>query len=224
MYPILTSKTSKGLIMARKSKSENNSAIFIIAALPVIIFSFFFYRKLANTFLNSEHVQRVNDIKRLLYPTITIGTCIFLLFIFFSGEFKEFLKTNSLIDLVIASLFLILFFIIGYFGAKYIAILYLGILFDFENNRIICPYDFESYGINDYLSFNFLKTFTQVRCINVDELTKITRGYGNELYLHGKFGSNKIKMSSKQKRDECLALATELVGKKGITFSELESY
>lgn len=211
--------------MARKSKSKDNSAIlFIIAALPIIIFSFFFYRKLSNKYLQSEKIQRVNDIKRLLYPTITIGSCIFLLIIFCSGEFKEFLKTNALIDFGIALLFFISFLIIGYFGAKYIAILYLGILFDYENKCIICPYDFESYGINDYLSLNFLKTFTQVHCINVDELTKITRGYGNELYLHGKFGSNKIKMSSKQKRDECLALATELVGKKGITFSELESY
>lgn len=210
--------------MAGKSKNEDNSAILIIAALPIIIFSFFFYRKLSNKYLQSEKIQRVSDIKRLLYPTITIGSCIFLLILLISGTFKEFQETNALINLGISFLFLIAFVIIGYFGAKYIAILYLGILFDYENKCIICPYDFESYGLTDYLSFNFLKTFTQVHCINVDELTKITRGYGNELYLHGKFGSNKIKMSSKQKRDECLAAATELVGKKGITFSELESY
>lgn len=210
--------------MARKSNKGGGEIFCVIAALPIIIFAFFFYKKLSDTYLKSENIQRVSDIKRLLFPLIAIGFNLFILTLLASGSFGEFQKTNSASDLLLSLLFLFSIIICGYLGAKYLAIIYLGILFDFENKSILCPYDFESYGIHDYLSFNFLKTLTQVHCIPTKEITKITRGYGNELYLHGKFGSNKIKMSSKQKRDECLALATELIGKKGVTFSELESY
>lgn len=217
--------------MAKKSKSDGGAGIFIVIGLPIIIFSFFFYKKLSNEYLQSEKIQKVNDIKRVISYLLAICGGLFVLgyieIILFNGIIRliaEYCRINSLIFFVLIFLFCIPIIIYSYYGAKYIAIIYLGILFDFEKKRIICPYDFESYGLNDYLSFKFLKTFTQVHCIPVKELTKITRGYGNELYLHGKFGSNKIKMSSKQKRDECLAIAAELVGKKGITFSELESY
>lgn len=209
--------------MVKNSKKDDtviSIIIGIIILLPIIILSLFFYKKLSKNFLNSDNLQRVSDIKRLLIPISLISSILIGYSIVCYIGIYEF-KINNVSKIL---LFSIPIMFSSYFFAKYLAIIYLGIVFDFDKDIIICPYDFESYGITDYLTFRFIKSFTEVNCINVNELTKVTRGYGNQLYLHGKFGSNKIIMSSKQKRDECLAFITELIKKKGIILSEIESY
>lgn len=155
--------------MARKSKKEDNVIGAIVLALPVVIFSFFFYKKLSNEYLQSEKVQRVSDIKRLTYPLGSVGVGLLVygyidivlcgalmgqvIQLIEHSEMSSFNLAGFIFLLLVFLIFSFLLIINSYYGAKYAAILYLGILFDFENKRIICPYDFESYGLHDYLSF-----------------------------------------------------------------------
>jgi hypothetical protein len=131
---------------------------------------------------------------------------------------------NLIVDIILFTIFVCLLLAIGYIFAKHIAVLYFGVVIDYENDILVFPYDMQSYGITDYLKLRFIIDYTKIDSVKISQITKLTRGYGNELYVHGSFGSRAIIMSSKQKRDECLTMIQHLTGKKGMLITEIESY
>jgi hypothetical protein len=74
------------------------------------------------------------------------------------------------------------------------------------------------------MKLRFIADYTKVDSVKISQITKLTRGYGTELYVHGPFGSRAIIMSSKQKRDECLAMIQNFTGKRGLLITEIEGY
>jgi hypothetical protein len=155
------------------------------------------------------------DIRRV-FPTLIGGGTVF-----FVGAIFIFYTTFSIIAIIIV-LPPVIF--IGYHFARHLAVLYFGIVADKDKDILVFPHDMQSYLLSDYFSFRFLKDYCNVDTIELSSITKMTRGHGTELYVHGPFGSRRIIMSTKQKRDECLAMIQVFTGKKGLLITEIEGY
>jgi hypothetical protein len=108
--------------------------------------------------------------------------------------------------------------------ARHLAVLYLGIVTDSGKDALFFPYDMQSYTVIDYITLRFFKDYCNVDSVPLSAITKISRGRGKDLYVHGTFGSRSIVMSNKQKRDECLAMIQSVTGKKRLLIAELEGF
>jgi hypothetical protein len=193
----------------------------LLFLLPFLLLSVFSFYALKRQYLESADVQQIVDIRRI-FPTLGeecavfgIGAIIF--YMCFQGEVSS---PVICIGIMIS----IIIFTIGYYLARHLAVLYFGIVADRDKDILVFPYDMQSYTLTDYFSLRFLKDYCNVDTVALSAITKITRGYGTELYVHGPFGSRRIIMSTKQKRDECLAMIQLFTGKKGMLISEIEVY
>lgn len=209
--------------MARKTKNqENNEAlgyIGILLFLPFLIISVISFSALKREYLERGTEQRAMDIRRLV-PTLVMagGSLILCCFVAYLGFSSGGTGTMVGVLAVLAGL------VGGYFVARRIAVLYLGVIADKERDALYFPYDMQSYTLTDYFSLRFLRDYCHVDSVPLSAINKLTRGRGKELYAHGDFGSRGIIMSSKQKRDECLAMIQALTGKKGLLITEIEGY
>jgi hypothetical protein len=213
--------------VARKTRKANEgdvAALFglfgVVLLIPFLVISFVTFRGLRQKYLESPTAQRVMDIKRLGSPLLCIsvgmGLCVFIALALFAQKTVPHALLGVLLTIPVLC--------IGYIMAKYLAVLYLGIVADKDKNSLFFPHDLQSYTLTDYFSLRFLKDLGRVDSVNLSAIQKMTRGRGKELYVHGGFGSRGIIMSSKQKRDECLTMIQSLSGKKGLLIVEVEGY
>jgi hypothetical protein len=113
--------------------------------------------------------------------------------------------------------------------AKRVAVVYIGTFVDLPTKIIYFPYEFNSYSLGDWFNLNKIrKDLISVSSIKMAEVTRMTRdrGFtgdkGMKLYVHGSFGSKCLEYSSKQKRDEAMAMIQALSGKKGLIQFEVQ--
>jgi hypothetical protein len=217
--------------MARKSvkKEKDEAAKYLMAALgillflPLLIFAVSSFNALQQKYLESTAAQRVMDIRRI-FPTLIVGGTVFFVGAIFIYYIINIMNKNSSFSIIAIIIALPAVIFIGYHFARHLAVLYFGIVADKDKDILVFPHDMQSYILSDYFSFRFLKDYCNVDTIELSSITKMTRGHGTELYVHGPFGSRRIIMSTKQKRDECLAMIQVFTGKKGLLITEFEGY
>jgi hypothetical protein len=226
--------------MARKTRKSKKGdggdggpllLIGMLLFLPFLVISFRAFNKLKHEYLERGNVQRVMDISRT-FGTLFLGGAVCglgtFIIVFIIAILSKNQEIHSFISFIIVVLIItfIIYMSIGacYYIARHLAVLYLGIILDIDNDELILPYDMQSYTITDYTKLRFLDDYCNVDKISLSAITKMTRGRGKELYVHGSFGSRGIFMSTKQKRDECLAAIQSVSGKKGLLITEIEGY
>jgi hypothetical protein len=218
-------------------KKNDDGAVILLAGFCTIIGILFFLPFLLlvtvpalnhckKQYLADTQAQRVMDIRRI-FPDLPIG-CITAMFsapllISLPAIFVDNVNISNII-LHAASLFIISIILLAslYYIAAHIAVQYFGIVADKDKNRLLLPFDMQSYTISDYFSLRFLHDFCNIDIVQLSSITKLTRGKKKELYVHGNFGSRRIVMSTKQKHDECLAMIQALTGKRGLLITEIE--
>jgi hypothetical protein len=221
--------------MARKTGKNDGGQqllaviISVIAGLcfvPFLLISLIFFNSLKNRYITSTTAQRVIDIRKL-GRTLTVGGILTIGWTIISFAILINLNQADISKNILRIFFIIIIcsiFIIGYLFARHISVLYLGIIADKEKDVLVFPHDMQSYLITDYIMLRFISDYINVDNISLSKIIKLTRGHGTELYVHGPFGSRAIIMSSKQKRDECLAMIQDFTGRKGILITEIEGY
>ena len=180
----------------------------VLLLIPSCVLAIFYFFVLKIRYLRNPSAQRIVDTPRMLSIIGKGGITVFVL-----------LVLTALTD--VFAIFVVPVMVIYIFRIPVFA---LGIIADNEKDKLYFPCDMQSYTLVDYVIMRFIKDACSVDSVHLSEITKLTRGYGKDLYVHGKFGSRKITMSSKQKRDECLAMIQSFCGRKGILASEIESY
>lgn len=218
--------------MKKKSEKSNLIILGIICLLPCLIIGISNYLILYLKYIRRKNTIRIIDIKNMRTPIIfacsiifpiNVICCYYVYELFFEKIISDNLIMNSHEIMIISITIFILISSIIIIGMN-ISVVYLGVVFNLDQKIIICPHDMQSYKILDYIILKFIFNYASVDIINIYDINKISRGYGKELYLHGKFGSRRIKMSSKQKRDECLSIIQNIIKQKGIMICEIESY
>jgi len=222
--------------MASKEEKDRAMAGFImgligiVLLIPSLVLAIFYFFVLKSRYLQNPSAQRIVDTPRMISSIGTGGIAVVgMLFLggiaaFIIGYIMGEKAGNMGSVLLIFTVILIPALLIMIIYIFRIPVLSLGIIGDHENDKLFFPCDMQSYTLGDYVTMRFVKDACSVDSINLSEITKLTRGYGVDLYVHGEFGSRKITMSSKQKRDECLAMIQNLCGKKGVLAGEIESY
>jgi len=223
--------------MASKKEQDKAAAagcmglIGIILLIPSLVLAIFYFFIIKSRYLQSHSAQRVVDTPRVLLSIGRGGLAVAGLLLL--GGFVVYISAAVVGASVGNNLFLTAIIIaLPFTPALLVIVIYifripvfaLGIIGNHKNDKLFFPCDMQSYTLGDYVTMRFVKDACSVDSINLSEINKITRGYGVDLYVHGKFGSRKITMSSKQKRDECIAMIQHLCGKKGVLASEIESY
>ncbi len=185
----------------------------------MIIF-YFTFSGFAKKYLNKESAVRVIDIKNCLPTVDAISMMILILFvcalIVLNHDMLEY-KVGSLFVCIIACM-------LGIVEAKHLAVRYLGVIVDEQRDFVAFAYDMESYTISDYITLRFIKDYCSVDTIPLSEINRLSRGRGVELYMHGDFGSRGLLFSSKQKRDEALAMIKELNSSNTKLLPDIEGY
>jgi len=208
----------------KKNKDEDGDLLIkmagIVLFLPFLPLSLIYFLVLKKRHLTPQ-AQRIVDtsrgIKAAIFSAGIIGTsAIFIL----AGTFGIFNEAKENI-IAFKALFLVFCLcVMAYYGSRYVACIFLGIVVDPRKGVVVMPTDFQSYSLTDWLTLRFLSGMKRVDVIPLDGIEKISRSKGTELYLHGSFGSRRISMSSKQKRDECLA-AIQSKSRKTVLIPEL---
>lgn len=218
--------------MKKKSKKSNLIILGIVCLLPCLIIGILNYLILYLKYIRRKNTIRIIDIKNMCTPImfacsvvlpINVICCYYVYELFFEKIMYDNLVMNSYEIMIICITIFILIISIIIIGMN-MSVVYFGIVFDLDQKIIICPHDMQSYKILDYIILKFIFNYASVDIINIYDINKISRGYGKELYLHGKFGSRRIKMSSKQKRDECISTIQNIIKQKGMMLCEIESY
>lgn len=210
--------------MATSKKGYNLLPIVVGIAgfLPFFLVFFFSYQKIKITYITSSTAIRVIDIKHCVPFFIMCGgvMLISLLAILFL------LVVTKLfwLQVFVSANFALLWIIGGTLATKQLAVRCLGLIADKECDYVVLPFEMKSYSILNYITFQFVEDFCNVDIITLSKITSLTPGQGSELYLHGKFGSRAAIFSSKQKRDEVLAIIKELNSDNTKMMSEIESY
>ena len=220
--------------MARKTGKTNDTegmAVLIVVVgvllfIPFLVVSYVSFSKLKEEYLEDGTAQRVMDIRRLL-PTLIAGGAVCAIGAIIVACSMGDMNQNgfSFLSALVATFAALLAVVAGYYLARHLAVMYLGVVADKSKDTLIFPFDMQSYTIADYLGLRFLYDFCRVDSVPLGSIEKMTRGRrGKDLYIHGAFGSRGITMSNKQKRDECLAMIQSLTGKRGLLVGEVEAF
>ena len=153
--------------------------------------------------------RRINDFDSVRYPlgVITLGPSVLLAFMFFlvanitSGSLTRpgvIFATGLLVAL--GGLWLwwtpILF--------RWLAVAHFGVVVDPAGDRIAFVCDQQSYDIQDYLKLRFVSDLPRMDEVRLSDIERMTRQEAFDLFIHGAFGSRRIRFTKKQKRDECI--------------------
>lgn len=197
----------------------------VVVMFPVLILSIIFY-----LYLHSKHVsgagrRRIMDIRRMTAPllrgALLMGVVLVIPFLLVSILHDN---TTGPAPTLGGWLYLLPLLLVGIPVAWHLAVMYMGIVADVDQDKLIFPPDMQSYGILDYISLRFVLDYCRTDSVPFSAIKRVTRGHGTDLYIHGDFDSRAIIMSSKQKRDECMTMIQNIIGGRGVVFGELESY
>lgn len=202
--------------MAKKNKSDGAAALIVLTLVAFLIFlpfltiTFSRYRKLKKMYEAIPNTQRVYDIGNLFK---TIGWAVAMVIVF-AGIFigisfaiekyipPEYTKHIALI-LMSACVLVILWPLKKM--AERVAVEYFGVIFNDNDHSMHLPADIDNMGLGETLRLHFLRRLGDQDRVDIKKITNITREKGVNFYIHGDFGSRKIKFTNKQKRDECIS-------------------
>ena len=202
--------------MARTKQGDNafiGIGIALILFSPFLILSVFKFLSLKQQYMSGKNFHRVVDIGTLKPPLIACAGLVFITYLAFA--------ITSGIHSILGILTICAAVAVAYKMAQWVAVKYIGAIIDADKYMVYFPPDMQSYGVEDYLAFKFLKDMSTLDTVQIKEISRITRQAGKRLYLHGSFGSRAIVFSDKQKRDECMSAIQQLAGK-GIIMYEME--
>jgi len=201
-----------------KKKNEGSGEMFIlffiVAAcllfLPFLIFTANRYRKLKRKYNAMPNLQRVYDVK-LIFTNFAavvllvalIALCLFLFTYYITAYIYPEALPYVMLTLLIA--FPIAMFWPLKKAAEYIAIDYMGVMFNDNDGTMIFPADSGNQSLSDIVRLRFLHRISEQDIISISRITSVTREKGVKFFIHGDFGSRLFYFSSKQKRDECLS-------------------
>jgi len=203
--------------MATKKEQdrEDDQWMLLIAACifaPFIVVAFRHYKRMQERFPSTATSQRIFDTLNLL-PALSAGSATVIAtigLIYYASGWTIAILAVPVIAL--AGIWL------SCTMARWTGATYFGVIVDAANDTIVLPKDMASYGISDYLNFQFIRDLGEVDILHLSSITKITREAGKHVYIHGPFGSRGMTFSNKQKRDECLAAIER--GGKGLRTSD----
>lgn len=202
--------------MAKKNKNDGTAALIVLTLaaflifLPFLTITFSRYRKLKKMYKAIPNTQRVYDIGNLFK---TIGWAVAMVIVF-AGIFigisfavekyvpPEYTKHIALI-LMSACVLVILWPLKKM--AERVAVEYFGVIFNDNDHSMHLPADIDNMGLGETLRLHFLRRLGDQDRVDIKKITNITREKGVNFYIHGDFGSRKIKFTNKQKRDECIS-------------------
>lgn len=153
--------------------------------------------------------RRINDFNSVRYPlgAITLGPSLLLVFMFLL--LVDIINSSATRPSVIYAAVLL-----ALFGAlwawwtpilfRWLAVAHFGVAIDPAGDRIAFPCDQQSYDIQDYLKLRFVSDLPRMDEVRLSEIERMTRQAGSDLFIHGAFGSRRIRFTKKQKRDECI--------------------
>lgn len=185
--------------MATSKKNGNEGVIYLalILFIPFLLFSAMRYSLIKDSHLNDESNFRIMDFAVTNRVLIPAGLCMIFLF--------SAIKSDS--GITFGSILIIIFLILlSILLSLRLAVVYAGVMVNDEKDKISFPPDIQSFGITDYFSSKLIEYFYNINAVKLSIITKMTREAGKKLFIHGKFGSRCLVFSSKQKRDECIAL------------------
>lgn len=201
--------------MAKKNKNYKTE-LFILTLLafliflPFLIITFIRYRKIKKMYKVIPNTQRIYDIGNL-FKTIGWAVAMVIVFvgIFIGISFAvekyvppEYKKHIALV-LMLACIVVILWPLKKM--AERVAVEYFGVIFNDNDHSMHLPTDIDNMGLGETLRLHFLRRLGDQDRIDIKKITNITREKGMCFYIHGDFGSRKIKFTNKQKRDECIS-------------------
>lgn len=226
-------------VSKNKSEERGVTALLVLVGvllfLPFVLVSYFYYNGLKKKYLDSSDAQRIHDTRRMfntlttfvMSSVLSAGVLTFGVWALLGGVLSvlgiDEASVQGPILMFFTALIFICFLYVEYLVARRIAVLSLGIVVDESKDLLVFPFENKSSTLGDWLTLRAMKRLAYEDTVPLSAITKMTRGYGKELYVHGDFGSRGIFMSDKQKRDEVLAAVQELAGKKAM-MTEIESY
>ena len=187
-------------------------AIAAFIFIPFLVVAVRHYKRMQKRFPPTATSQRIFDTLNLLPPLSAGSACVIGtlgLIYYASGWFIAILAVPAV---ALAGIWL------SCIMARWVATTYFGVIVDAASDTVVLPKDLASYGISDYLNFQFIRDLGDVDVLHLSSITKITREAGKHVYIHGPFGSRGMTFSNKQKRDECLAAIER--GGRGIRTSD----
>ena len=206
--------------MASKKQKEEEARInFIMYMIPFIalavVFGLYHYAKLKKKYLTGSQVRRVFDVGTNWPAMLMSGI---LAFCYFVAAMVLYEKAHWTL---VFSLPLALI-VLNWMGELQ-AHAFLGVVVDYGQGAVFIPPSAENLDIVDsLLVLPGIRQLTTLDFVLLDEVEKITRQAGTQLFLHGSFGSRRIGFSSKLKRDECIHLLTASGRSRAKLVAELE--
>jgi hypothetical protein len=199
----------------REQDRKDDQWMLLIAAvvfIPFLVVALRHYKRMQERFPPTATSQRIFDTLNLLPPLGTGSAAVMATVgaIFYASGWSLAILAVPLI--AVGGIWL------SCLMARWVGATYFGVIVDAANDTIVLPKDMASYGISDYLNFQFIRDLGEVDVLHLSSITKITREAGKHVYIHGPFGSRGMTFSNKQKRDECLAAIER--GGKGLRTSD----
>jgi len=183
----------------------------VLICLPFLPVAISYYYWLRRTYLLPGAV-RVNNIENLKESAakairwsgfiFIVAVCIAMIINGTTGltPLKNINKNSNEILLITAAM-LIWYNIIV---ARWLSIVYFGVIVDGARDRLYFRQDQQSYDILDYVTLKFFRDLEKIDSVKISEIGRMSRQYGDNLYIAGEFGSRKVWFTTKQKRDECI--------------------
>jgi hypothetical protein len=207
-------------VAMKKEEKSGRAAIYIgliaITFLQFIVFgmvTIVYHYILKKKYFQQDGVQdsiarRINDIRAMRKPFMMIVfgpslIALICLYPFWQAE-PALSQSAARSVLLLESPLLVAWIWLSFISFKWLAVAHFGVIVDPEKDRVVFRYDQESYDFIDYLKLRFIRDLPRMDEVRLSEIGRITRKLGEDLYIHGSFGSRRITFTNKQKRDECI--------------------
>ncbi len=170
--------------------------VFSIAFIPFFLITWLYFYQLKRRYDVGNTGVRINDIFRVpeAYRKCYIT----------SGSFALIIAACIYFQLgwiaVAAAIFLFTYATIVM--ARWLSVVYLGVVVNDKQNKVVFRQDMQSYNFWDYIFLRFFRNLPDPMVVKISDIDKLSRQYGTHLFLSGKFGSRRLLFSTKQKRDE----------------------
>lgn len=171
--------------------------ISLLSFIPFLLITILYVGQLKHNYLTAT-ARRINDIS-MIRPALK--KCI-LWSALWSGIGLAIIKLKAQ---VLYSVPIWLFwFWFNTIMARWLAVVYFGVVVDKENNTLYFRQDQLSYDFLDYVTLKFFRDLEIPVSVKISDIEKVSKQYGDYTYIIGKFGSHRIMFSNKMKRDECI--------------------
>jgi len=151
--------------------------------------------------LLSENSVRINNIGMTEDPIHSAITGIGTQFLTIPIAFLFLDTTSNLLVFIYA---MVLLFSIWYnvVMASWISVAYMGVIINKDKDKVYFQHDLQSFDFMDYVTLKPLRQLRTLDIVKLSDIEKVSKEYGTYTFLLGKFGSRRVRFTTKQKRDE----------------------